>query len=81
MNQRFQELIRLADVHILPDDSEYGHRIIGLEKFAELIIRSCIDQAHAVSGLRGITEDMKYGADVSAVLIARHFGVNYGSNS
>jgi hypothetical protein len=41
MNQRFQELIRLADVHILPDDSEYGHRIIGLEKFAELIVREC----------------------------------------
>jgi hypothetical protein len=45
------------------------------EKFAELIVRECIAQAHAVSELRGITEDMKYGADISAVLIARHFGV------
>jgi hypothetical protein len=42
MNERIQELIRSADVHILPDDSEYGHCIIGLEKFAELIVRECI---------------------------------------
>jgi hypothetical protein len=42
MNDRIRELIRLADVHILPDDSEYGHCIIGLEKFAELIVRECI---------------------------------------
>ena len=43
MNERILELIRLADVHILPDDSEYGHCIIGLEKFAELIVRECAD--------------------------------------
>lgn len=41
MNVRFRELVRQADVHILPDDSEYGHCIIGLEKFAELIVREC----------------------------------------
>ena len=44
MNERIRELIRLADVHILPDDSEYGHCIIGLEKFAELIVRECANQ-------------------------------------
>ena len=43
MNERIGQLIRLADVHILPDDSEYGHCIIGLEKFAELIVKDCID--------------------------------------
>ena len=42
MNERIRELCRLADVHILPDDSEYGHCIIGLEKFAELIIREIL---------------------------------------
>ena len=41
MNERIRELIRLADVHILPDESEYGHTIIGIEQFAELIVREC----------------------------------------
>jgi hypothetical protein len=43
MNERIRELVREANVHILPDDSEYGHEIIGLEKFAELIVRECAD--------------------------------------
>ena len=76
MNQRIQNLIRLADVHILPDDSEYGHRIIGLEKFAMLLIQSCIEQAHEVADLRNATEDMIYGADLAAAKIAKYFGVN-----
>jgi len=41
MNERIRKLARQADVHILPDESEYGHTIIGLEKFAELIVREC----------------------------------------
>lgn len=39
MNNRIQELIRLANVHIFPDESEYGHKIIGTEKFAEYILQ------------------------------------------
>ena len=61
MNERIRELCRLADVHILPDDSEYGHCIIGLEKFAELIIQECIDVAFANG------DDIAY--------IKKHFGV------
>jgi len=41
MNQRIRELIRSADVHIIPDESEYGRTIIGMQKFAELIVREC----------------------------------------
>lgn len=44
MNERIKELVRQADVHILPDDSEYGHCIIGLEKFAELIVQECMQE-------------------------------------
>jgi hypothetical protein len=76
MNQRIQNLIRLADVHILPDDSEYGHCIIGLEKFAMLLVQSCIEQAHEVADLRNATEDMIYGADLAAAKIAKYFGMN-----
>ncbi len=43
MNEQIQQLIRLADVHILPDNSEYGHCIIGLEKFAELIVQEVFE--------------------------------------
>jgi hypothetical protein len=68
MNERVKELARRAGFELNP--VHFDH-----EKFAELIVRECIAQAHAVSELRGITEDMKYGADISAVLIARHFGV------
>ena len=61
MNERIRELCRLADVHILPDDSEYGHCIIGLEKFAQLIIGECVDAAFANG------DDIAY--------IKKHFGI------
>jgi len=45
------------------------------EKFAELIVKECIKLAHSVSELRGVNEDMIYGADSVAVLISKHFDV------
>ena len=66
MNERIRELIRLADVHILPDDSEYGHCIIGLEKFAEAIVRECAE----VAGCNGHVSGFTLGD-----LIKEHFGV------
>ena len=71
MNERIKELEAQCW-----EPTKYGPPWFDSQKFAELIVQECISQAHAVSELRGITEDMKYGADVSAVLIARHFGVN-----
>ncbi len=44
-------------------------------KFAELIVSECIKQAKSVGDLRGITDDMIYGADVAAAQISKHFGV------
>jgi len=63
MNERIRELCRLADVHILPDDSEYGHCIIGLEKFAELIIREILSYAQD-----GDLDFMKF-------MIKKNFGI------
>jgi hypothetical protein len=45
-----------------------------MEKFAELIIQECISQAHGVADLRGVNDDMIYGADTAAVRISKHFG-------
>ena len=68
MNERIKKLISLADVHILPDDSEYGHCIIGLEKFAELIIKDC---ASVVDGL------YKAGGITYSNLIYERFVIKY----
>jgi len=68
MNERIQELIRLADVHILPDDSEYGHCIIGLEKFAELIVREVFEI---------IDDEASYTIYAPVVqLVKEQFGIN-----
>lgn len=45
------------------------------EKFAELIVRECMKQAHSVGDLRGVNDDMIYGADYAAVQISKYFGV------
>jgi hypothetical protein len=41
-----------------------------------LIVQECIEQAHSVADLRGVNDDMIYGADTAAARIAKHFGVN-----
>lgn len=46
-----------------------------LNKFAELIVWDCIKQAHSVANLRGVNDQMIYGADSAAVLISKHFGI------
>jgi hypothetical protein len=68
MNERIEKLIKLSDVHILPDDSEYGHCIIGLEKFAELIVKDC---ASVVDGV------YKAGGNTYSNLIYERFGIKY----
>ncbi len=74
MNERVKELAEQAffeteydDVQNLPET---------MERFAELIVQECIEQAHSVADLRGVNDDMIYGADIAAARIAKHFGVN-----
>jgi len=77
MNERIQQLVRQADVHILPDDSEYGHCIIGLEKFAELIVRECVEVCSSIAAVRAGYNDAD-GRDTAYSCgdqIKEHFGV------
>jgi hypothetical protein len=72
MNERIQELIRSADVHILPDDSEYGHSIVGLNKFSELLIKECLSVLE-----KRLQGDMSEDMDIIYCIldIENHFGV------
>lgn len=83
MNERIKELAEQAkfamnvsnDPNSPPSWWAAGHNDT-FEKFAELIVRECIEQAHSVADLRGVNDDMIYGADTAAARIAKHFGVN-----
>ena len=66
MNERIKELAEQVY------GSQATEQVI---KFAELIVRECINQAHSVGNLRGANDDMIYGADTAAVKISKHFGV------
>lgn len=74
MNERIDKLIEQCTDHHF----SYcigGFETFNKEKFAELIIQDCIEQAHSVANLRGVNDDMIYGADIAAGRIAKHFGV------
>ncbi len=80
MNERIKELAEQADIKFDVYSDNYGVDTAtvvpyDLEKFAELIVKECINQAHGVANLRGTNDDMIYGADTAAVKIAKHFGV------
>ena len=74
MNERVEELAHQAglDSFYVPEWSPWAEEF---EKFAELIVRECIEQAHGVANLRGVNDDMIYGADTAAGRISKHFGV------
>ena len=71
MNKRIRELAADAGY---PDYMTYGQDKV-LERFAELIVKECLAQARSVGDLRGATDDMIYGADIAALQITKHFGV------
>ena len=84
MNERILELVRRADVHILPDDSEYGHTILGLEKFAELIVKECVKKSVEIcldrfqgdcwKNNKEDVEALRCSQDIQR-LLPKHFGV------
>ena len=78
MNERIRELLNQAEEryprHLAVAVPEVVLRQDALEKFAQLIVRECINQAHSVGDLRGANDDMIYGADTAAVKISKHFG-------
>ena len=86
MNERIKLLAEQADEYTEQTVHYYQGQFDGLTwegkikqtrdtKFAELIVRECINQAHSVGDLRGANDDMIYGADTAAVKISKHFGV------
>jgi hypothetical protein len=73
MNERIKEIIRSADVHIIPDESEYGHTVVGMEKFAELIIQEC------ASIYEGVYTDQQRPERIDT-RIKEHFGIEEPNN-
>jgi hypothetical protein len=78
MNERIENLWSQAGGHYNNGNQHTWaqYTIDNPEKFVELIIRECVNQAHAeIMALRGVNDDMVYGADTVAVRIHRYFGV------
>jgi hypothetical protein len=75
MNQRARELIRLADVHIIPDESEYGHTIVGLEKLVELVVQDCVAEIALMGVVNFENEDISWACRVIIDGIKSKFGV------
>lgn len=75
MNERIRELADQAELTIRTSTGTYMSHPEFNKKFAELIVLECINQAHGVADLRGVNDDMIYGADSAAARISKHFGV------
>ena len=76
MNERIRELAKQCyETGPIGRDGWPEYSRLNETKFAELIIRECVNQAHGVADLRGANDDMIYGADTAAVRIHRFFGV------
>ena len=74
MNERIRELALQAGYQ--EDMFGAGHwDMPECKKFAELIVRECVERAKSVGDLRGTNDDMIYGADVAAAQIIKHFGI------
>lgn len=82
MNERIRELMLLAisEVDNVSGDPDGDlHRMyipnVFAEKFAELLVRDCMNAAQRISELRGATEEHIYGADTACVLISKLYEV------
>ena len=76
MNERIKALILLADIKFDKDLDEIDVCILlpqDLEKFAELIIKECVDHLNACS----TAFDGTLGTDIKEIscLVKEHFGV------
>ncbi len=73
MNERIQKLAEEANCNI--DGMGYGEG--NLEKFAELIVRECLEQIDKIrDGCEADNENQQaLGADWAGLAVTRHFGV------
>ena len=65
MNERIRELAEKATIHVT------GFPILDEQKFAELIVRECLDQCYN----RGMNDELYAGQLKAAAYIEEHFGV------
>ena len=75
MNERIRELRRLAtlvETYTANDGSVHEGKSVDLEKFAELIVRECIDQC---ADIPGSNDEYDKGIRWAANQIKQHFGV------
>ena len=69
MNERIKELAEQAGMNIVDDKfSTYGKFA---EKFAQLIVRECLDQCYN----RGMNDALYEGQLKAAAYIEEHFGI------
>ena len=81
MNERIRELALEADLitHKVPNGLAHLHTEKDLEKFAELLVRECIEQVELAkkSPFVGLDDAkrMSHFVDVTKKKITKHFGV------
>lgn len=77
LNGKFKEIaIAAGAVEQTNDKGEKQFVLNGdaaIFKFGSLVMRECIDRAHAVSEMNTASEDMISGADLAAELIFANF--------
>ncbi len=75
MNERIRELAEQAGLKVNADGeigpAFFGSIDAGYKKFAELIIRECLDQCYN----RGMNDELYAGQLKAAAYIEEHFGV------
>jgi hypothetical protein len=82
MNKRIKELVKQAGLEFDNDSALESEPIYyitqkDLEKFAELIVKECLEQIDKIrDGCESDNEDQQaLGADWAGLAVARHFGV------
>lgn len=79
MNERIRELAEQAGATTTQRSGwiDYGTLDLDVEKFAELIVRECLDQCYN----RGMNDERYAGQLKAAAYIEEHFGLENDSES
>jgi len=75
VDERVSKLIRQANVHILPDESEYGHTIVGLKKLIELVVEDCTEEIAAMNVTNLENKDISRACRTLIDRINSNFGI------
>jgi hypothetical protein len=71
MNERIKQLAEQARKHFPKTDSSGEFWVFDEQKFAELIVKECLDQCYN----RGMNDELYAGQLKAAAYIEEHFGV------